>query len=99
MMKLYSLANNQNVVVQDDSLTLFSYDTAVCKIVRSGFHEIIFSYDWDYSKTTTKYVCRFLSDYFSPDKTLNKTVIKKMLDNKEYNFQGQKIPVKLVENI
>lgn len=98
-MKFYSLANNQNVVVQDDSLTLFSYNTAVCKIVRSGFREIIFSHEWDYSKTTAKYVCRFLTDYFSPDKTLNKSVIKKMLDAKEYDFQGQKIPVKLVENI
>lgn len=98
-MKMFSLANNQNVVVQDDSLTFFSYNTAVCKIVRSGFYEIILSYDWEYSKTTTKYVCRFLSDYFSPDKNFNKSAIKKMLDSKEYNFQGQKIPVKLVENI
>lgn len=98
-MKIFSLANNQIVVVQDDSLTLFSYDTAVCKIVRSGSYEIIFSHDWEYSKTTTKYVCRFLTDYFSPYKDFNKSAIKKMLDSKEYDFQGQKIPVKLVENI
>lgn len=97
-MKLYSLANNQNVVVQDDSLTLFSYNTAVCKIVRSGFYEIIFSHKWDYSKTTIKYICRFLSAYFNED--FNKTIIQKMLDKKEYEGRYcNSFQVKLVENI
>lgn len=97
-MELYSLANNQVVVVTENSLTLFSYDTAVCKITYIGFREIVFSHKWDYSKTTVKYVCRFLSDYFNED--FNKSIIKKMLDKKEYEGRYcNSFQVKLVENI
>ena len=67
-MKIKVIAKNQFIFYIEDKTYLQSYDSVVaCK---SDGIPILYK-DWDYSRTTVKYVCRFLSDVF------NKHITKK----------------------
>ena len=71
-MKIEVLAKNQLLLHIDGKTYLQSYDSVVaCK--SDGEIPILYK-DWDYSKTTMKYVNKFLSDVF------NKHITKKDID-------------------
>ena len=71
-MKIKVIAKNQFLFYVDGKVYLQSYDSVVaCKSV--GEATILYK-DWDYSRTTMKYVSRFLSDVF------NKHITKKDID-------------------
>ena len=71
-MKIEVLAKNQFLIYIDGSVYLQSYDSVVaCK--SDGEIPILYK-DWDYSRTTMKYVSRFLSDVF------NEHITKKDID-------------------
>ena len=71
-MKIKVLAKNQFLFYVEDKTYLQSYESVVaCKSV--GEIPILYK-DWDYSKTTMKYVGKFLSDVF------NKHITKKDID-------------------
>ena len=71
-MKIKMIAKNQFVIEIGDKTFLQSYESVVaCKSV--GEIPILYK-DWDYSRTTMKYVSKFLSDVF------NKHVTKKDID-------------------
>ena len=72
-MKIKVIAKNQFLFYINDKTYLQSYDSVVaCK---DGGIPILYK-DWDYSKTTMKYVNRFLSDMFN--KRITKRDINKM---------------------
>lgn len=71
-MRIKAIAKNQFLIYIDGSVYLQSYDSVVaCKSV--GEIPILYK-DWDYSRTTMKYVNKFLSDVF------NKHITKKDID-------------------
>ena len=71
-MKIEVLAKNQLLLHIDGKTYLQSYDSVVaCK--SDGEIPILYK-DWDYSRTTMKYVNKFLSDVF------NKRITKKDID-------------------
>ena len=73
-MKIKVIAKNQFLFYVEDKTYLQSYDSVVaCK--SDGEVPILYK-DWDYSKTTMKYVNRFLSDVFN--KRIKKRDIDKM---------------------
>ena len=72
-MKIKVIAKNQFIFYVEDKTYLQSYDSVVaCK--SEGGIPILYK-DWDYSRTTMKYVNKFLSDVF------NKHITKKDIDN------------------
>lgn len=71
-MKIKVIAKNQFLFYVEDKTYLQSYDSVVaCK--SEGEIPILYK-DWDYSRTTMKYVGKFLSDVF------NKHITKKDID-------------------
>ena len=73
LVRIKVIARNQFIFYIDDKMYLQSYDSVVaCKSV--GEAPILYK-DWDYSKTTMKYVSRFLSDVFNKHVT-KKDIIK-----------------------
>lgn len=72
-MKIKVIAKNQFLFYVEDKTYLQSYDSVVaCK----SYGEIPILYkDWDYSRTTMKYVGKFLSDVFNKHIT-KKDIIK-----------------------
>lgn len=69
IMKIKMIAKNQFIFYIDEKTYLQSYESVVaCKSV--GEVPILYK-DWDYSRTTLKYVNKFLSDVF------NKHIMKK----------------------
>lgn len=71
-MKIKVIQKNQFLIYINDKTYLQSYDSVVaCK--RVGEAPILYK-DWNYSRTTMKYVSKFLSDVF------NKHITKKDID-------------------
>ena len=61
-MKIKSITKNQYFIYLNNKVYLQSYDTIVaCNQV--GENPVLYK-DWDYSRTTMKYVSKFLSDVF-----------------------------------
>ena len=74
-MKIKVIAKNQFLLYIDEKTYLQSYDSVVaCK--SDGEAPILYE-DWNYSRTTMKYVNRFLSDVFN--KHITKRDINKMV--------------------
>ena len=71
-MKIKVIAKNQFLVCMDGKEFLQSYESVVAS-KSVGEAPILFK-DWDYSRTTMKYVSRFLSDVF------NRHITKKDID-------------------
>lgn len=66
---------NQFVILEDDSIFFQSYDSLICIKTNTT---ITFGCDWDYSKTTMKYLNIFLSNYidahFKGAQTIRKAI-------------------------
>ena len=78
-MKIKVIAKNQFLFNAEDKTYLQSYDSVVaCK--SAGEIPILYK-DWDYSRTTMKYVGKFLSDVFNK-KITKKDIIKMAKDGK-----------------
>ena len=78
-MKIKVIAKNQFLFYVDEKTYLQSYESVVaCKSV--GEAPILYK-DWDYSRTTMKYVSKFLSDVFNKHIT-KKDIIKMVKEGK-----------------
>ena len=79
IMKIKVIAKNQFLFYIDEKTYLQSYESVVaCKSV--GEAAILYK-DWDYSRTTMKYVSKFLSDVFNKHIT-KKDIIKMAKEGK-----------------
>lgn len=92
MLKVYNLEGQSSrpvvnqFVIKDDNRKIFqSYDSTIVEVKwHSDFCEVNIGYDWDYSRTTTKYFKMFLIDEVDfTDKEVEQ--IKKEL-RKGHNF-------------
>ncbi len=94
-MKLEQLANNQIIVYTNDKILFFSYDTLIAEFWKTA-KKLYVSAFWDYSRTTSKYLYKFINsldlDFKVHNKQdflyrLNKTLdISNIIDVK---FQGE----------
>ena len=73
-MKIKSIAKNQFLVYLNNKVYLQSYDSVVAE-KGIGKNPILYR-DWDYSRTTMKYVCKFLCDVFHAERIIKKDIIK-----------------------
>ena len=73
-MKIKSIAKNQFLIYVEGKMYLQSYDTVVAE-KGIGKNPILYR-DWDYSRTTMKYVCKFLCDVFHAERIVKKDIIK-----------------------
>ena len=82
-MNVYALTNskgkavaNQYIVDTGNAKVFKSYDTDIASVSRAS--EVVLTDSWDYSATTTKYLCQFLSQEagFGP---VNKAIILKLM--------------------
>lgn len=79
-MKVKSITKNQFLIYVNGKVYLQSYETIVaCKPI--GENPILYK-DWDYSKTTMKYVCKFLCDVFHAEHIVKKDIIKMKKEGK-----------------
>lgn len=75
---------NQFVLENDEQLIFQSYDSIIA-VYNKKSHEITLGRDWDYSKTTSKYLYKFLDTYFCYDYKLQDeliAIIKKLTNTK-----------------
>lgn len=69
--KVEQLANNQFIIYTEDGRYLQSYDSIVAFISKEGI--ITLGKNWEYSRTTMKYVGQFLGQ---DTKTTRKDILK-----------------------
>lgn len=76
-------------VITDGNKTIFqSYDSKICEIDREKETITIFS-DWNYSATTTKHFCYFLTKLYDDEFQIKSKDIEKMLNmGMSYNAAG-----------
>lgn len=94
-MRVYQLINhngnawaNQFVISTKYGDILQSYSSLVCFVGDDGGRHISMGDDWDYSKTTLKAVCKFLSERVGDD--IKTADIRKALEKGSYkNSEGR----------
>lgn len=65
---------NQFVLENDEQLIFQSYDSIIA-VYNKESHEITLGKDWDYSRTTSKYLYEFLDTYFYYNNKLSDKLI------------------------
>ena len=80
-LKVSSIQNNQYIIEFNTELYFQSYDTLIAKIENNG--EITLSDDWNYSRTTSKYLYKFLRTYSSFYWIKSKKDILKLIKDNE----------------
>ena len=73
---------NQFVIINGDITTFQSYDSQIVDIDRKN-KIIMFYPNYNYSNTTSKYCCKFLSDTL--DANIKSKDIEKMISDSVYN--------------
>ena len=77
-MRIDNMAVNQTVVMTGEETIFFSYETPVAKIDH-GF--LVLSRNaFEYSRTTTKYLMRFIREY-TPFNPANKKAVYKLVED------------------
>lgn len=71
------MANNQIVEINNNEQKFYSYSSL---IATKKNNKTVLTNKWDYSRTTTKYLCRFLG-------VKSKKDIEKMILNKEITIE------------
>ena len=69
---------NQFVIECSDSTYFQSYDSVIAQVYRDG--TIHLGPDWDYSRTTGKYLHQFLADYAGRPDLCTKKAIQNAID-------------------
>lgn len=89
-MRIKKYANNQIVINTKDETIFASYESIIA-ILKNGV--LTLGNDWDYSKTTLKYLYKFLNDYFISEeineamqKANKKEALQKLIDNNKIIF-------------
>lgn len=91
MEKLRTIQNNQTILENDKTTKFFSYNTLIATINKNKQNNNLqFTSYWDYSKTTTKYLYQFLTEYKNQ---IANNIYKKVVDalndtNKKVSFKN-----------
>ena len=79
-LKLYTLANNQAVIATNSERRFYSYDTLICVYDYDTKEFVLSENDAHFTKTTVKWLNRFLVGYDTTYKDIKKTAIRKNLN-------------------
>lgn len=89
-MRIKKYANNQFIINTKDEIIFASYESVIA-ILKNGV--LTLGNDWDYLKTTLKYLYKFLNDYFISEeideamqKANKKEALQKLIDNNKIIF-------------
>ena len=80
-MCVQQIGNKQNIVITEKYCCFFSYNSYIANYNFETKKLVLFN-NWDYSRTTLKYLYKFLRD-FTCYEYKNKKEIEKALKNKE----------------
>ena len=79
-LKLYTLANNQNVIATSHERRFYSYDTCICVYDYDTKEFTLSENESHFSRTTVKWLNKFLMGYDTTYKDIKKTAIRKNLN-------------------
>ena len=78
--RLYTLANNQAVIATNSQRRFYSYDTCVCVYDYDTKEFTLSENESHFSRTTVKWLNRFLMGYDTTYKDIKKTANRKNLN-------------------
>ena len=79
-LKLYTLANNQNVIATNSERRFYSYDTLICVYDYDKREFTLSENEAHFTKTTVKWLNRFLTKFDVCYKDIKKTANRKNLN-------------------
>ena len=79
-LKLYTLANNQTVIATNHERRFYSYDTCICVYDYDTKEFTLSENESHFTKTTVKWLNRFLTGYDTTYQDIKKTAIRKNLN-------------------
>ena len=79
-LKLYTLANNQNVIATNSERRFYSYDTLICVYDYDKREFTLSENDSHFSRTTVKWLNKFLAGYDTCYQDIKKTACKENLN-------------------
>ena len=79
-LKLYTLANNQAVIATNHERRFYSYDTCICVYDYDTKEFTLSENESHFTKTTVKWLNRFLTGYDTTYQDIKKTKKKKNLN-------------------
>ena len=80
-LKLYTLANNQVILATNSQRRFYSYDTCVCVYDYDKMQFVLSDNESHFTKTTVKWLNRFLQEYDTDYKNIKKTAKRANLNN------------------
>ena len=78
--RLYTLANNQNVIATNSQRRFYSYDTLICVYDYETKEFVLSENDAHFTKTTVKWLNKFLAGYDTTYQDVKKTANRKNLN-------------------
>ena len=78
--RLYTLANNQNVIATNSQRRFYSYDTLICVYDYDTKEFVLSENDAHFTKTTVKWLNKFLAGYDTTYQDVKKTANRKNLN-------------------
>ena len=78
--RLYTLANNQNVIATNSQRRFYSYDTLICVYDYETKEFVLSENDAHFTKTTVKWLNKFLAGYDTTYQNIKKTANRKNLN-------------------
>ncbi len=89
ILAITNIANNQVAIKTRKHWEFWSYGTLICIIDLNSQKHYLTDY-WNYSFTTTKYLCRFLNKYsLEYGNDINKAGVRKLIKNKQIKMIGE----------
>ena len=79
-LKLYTLANNQAVIATNHERRFYSYGTCICVYDYNTKEFTLSENESHFTKTTVKWLNRFLTGYDTTYQDIKKTAIRKNLN-------------------
>ena len=78
--KLYTLASNQNVIATNSERRFYSYDTLICVYDYETKEFVLSENESHFSRTTVKWLNKFLAGYDTTYQNIKKTANRKNLN-------------------
>ena len=78
--RLYTMANNQNVIATNSQRRFYSYDTLICVYDYDTKKFILSENESHFSRTTVKWLNKFLAGYDTTYQDIKKTANRKNLN-------------------
>ena len=78
--RLYTLANNQNVIATNSQRRFYSYDTLICVYDYDTKEFVLSENESHFSRTTVKWLNKFLAGYDTTYQDVKKTANRKNLN-------------------